>query len=257
MDAQSQRGEIICKGRDDILAKAINKPEQGGRVRAVGSGVTNKEYFGFNQPTPPNELRAKMVKMERMMVDMQNNHNLMMSFITTYCGLNPDQVRQFLSGFGGIGGQGSSASYAGFVSLLSGYGGQGLSGIGSGGIFSEGLDAQFGRFTTQGLGGSDYDGIIGQITSLGGQFGGGSTGRFGSSVNIGSGDAKASNDNDGDHLHTTTQPHYEDIEPYHVPWPKDQTHLDHEQNCVLSSYTRHKPSITHYSFPEVRNACSL
>ncbi|XP_021751610.1 uncharacterized protein LOC110717260 isoform X1 [Chenopodium quinoa] len=60
LDAQAQRGEITAKGRDDVLAKAINKSDHGGRVRAVGSGVSNKAYFGYNQPTPPNRMQAQV-----------------------------------------------------------------------------------------------------------------------------------------------------------------------------------------------------
>ena len=47
-DALSQsvsQGEIEAFGREDILAKALKVLEHPGRVRGVGFGVSQKEYF--------------------------------------------------------------------------------------------------------------------------------------------------------------------------------------------------------------------
>ncbi|KAL6547337.1 hypothetical protein OROMI_023058 [Orobanche minor] len=95
------------------MSRALNKPEHGGSVRAVGSGISNKEYFGFNKPTPPNQLHAELNMMKSEMGVMKNFQNFIMT-----C-LSPQQLTQFIAsstqfsgllgthvnGFGGIGGQ--------------------------------------------------------------------------------------------------------------------------------------------------------
>lgn len=43
---QSSQGEIEISGRDDILKKALNKEEHGGRVRGVGGGSRISTCFG-------------------------------------------------------------------------------------------------------------------------------------------------------------------------------------------------------------------
>ena len=43
---QSSQGQFTPEGRQDILAAAIGRPEHPGRVRAAGSGVGIKDYFG-------------------------------------------------------------------------------------------------------------------------------------------------------------------------------------------------------------------
>ncbi|KAL5170541.1 hypothetical protein HKD37_11G032229 [Glycine soja] len=43
---QATQGSFVPHGRQDVLAAAIGRPEYPGRVRAVGAGVTIKQYFG-------------------------------------------------------------------------------------------------------------------------------------------------------------------------------------------------------------------
>lgn len=124
MEAQNERGEIITSSRDDILAKAIQKPDYGGRVRAVGSGVTNRAYFGYNRPTPPTMLQAKVVTLETELENMKNNQNLLMSYVMSCSsGFNPEHMRQFMAVCNGFGGQGcGNAQVGSFINLLSGQG---------------------------------------------------------------------------------------------------------------------------------------
>ncbi|XP_056698308.1 uncharacterized protein [Spinacia oleracea] len=43
---QAEKGEIEDTGRLDVLYKALEEKRYGGRVRGVGVGVTNTDYFG-------------------------------------------------------------------------------------------------------------------------------------------------------------------------------------------------------------------
>lgn len=106
MEAQQNNGEIVAEGRTDILAKVITKKEHGGCVRAVGSGITNKEYFGFNKPAPPKELQSVINRMNTKMMGMEKKQNYMMSFIMTCCQLNQEQLCDFMTKFGDCVGQG-------------------------------------------------------------------------------------------------------------------------------------------------------
>ncbi|KAL5134501.1 hypothetical protein HKD37_03G007643 [Glycine soja] len=45
LDEQASQGLFVPHGRQDILTVAIGRPEHPGRVRAVGVGVTIKQYF--------------------------------------------------------------------------------------------------------------------------------------------------------------------------------------------------------------------
>ncbi|KAL5166010.1 hypothetical protein HKD37_18G051061 [Glycine soja] len=63
LDEQASQGSFIPHGRQDILTAAIGRPEHPGRVRAVGAGVTIKQYFGSASRTsrssssmPPEDL---------------------------------------------------------------------------------------------------------------------------------------------------------------------------------------------------------
>jgi len=46
-EEQATQGSFIPHGRQDVLTAAIGRPEYPGRVRAVGAGVTIKQYFGL------------------------------------------------------------------------------------------------------------------------------------------------------------------------------------------------------------------
>ncbi|KAL5194113.1 hypothetical protein HKD37_20G056241 [Glycine soja] len=63
LDEQASQGSFVPHGRQDILTAAIGRPEHPGRVRAVGAGVTIKQYFGSTSRTsrssssmPPEDL---------------------------------------------------------------------------------------------------------------------------------------------------------------------------------------------------------
>ncbi|KAL2924761.1 Kinesin-like protein KIF21A [Bienertia sinuspersici] len=99
LEAQCKSGEVVIEGRrDDILARALKKPEQGGHVFGVGSGVTMREYFGSSNPTPPSELRAEINRLQAQVQAMQDRQNQMMSLMMTY--LSEDQVTQFFTSVG-------------------------------------------------------------------------------------------------------------------------------------------------------------
>ena len=92
---KAESGGFDSKGRDDILAKAMNKPERGGHVVAIGSGITNKEYFGYHKPTPPNQLLARIDQLCSEIGAMKNYQNLLTSFVMS--SLNKDQVSQLMA----------------------------------------------------------------------------------------------------------------------------------------------------------------
>ncbi|KAL5184887.1 hypothetical protein HKD37_17G048513 [Glycine soja] len=45
-EEQATQGSFVPHGRQDVLAAAIGRPENPGRVRGIGAGVTIKQYFG-------------------------------------------------------------------------------------------------------------------------------------------------------------------------------------------------------------------
>ncbi|KAH1265576.1 hypothetical protein GmHk_01G001254 [Glycine max] len=62
-EEQATQGSFVPYGCQDVLAAAIGRPEHPGRVRAIGAGVTIKQYFGSAPRTsrsasslPPDEL---------------------------------------------------------------------------------------------------------------------------------------------------------------------------------------------------------
>ncbi|XP_021743240.1 uncharacterized protein LOC110709337 isoform X1 [Chenopodium quinoa] len=106
LEAQHNQGEIDASGRNDILARALNTPEHGGCVRAVG-GVTNKEYFGYKKPTPANQVQSELKQVETKLENVTNNQNFLMSFIMSNFQLTPEQFQQIQLGS-------SSAQFGGF-----------------------------------------------------------------------------------------------------------------------------------------------
>ncbi|KAH1194311.1 hypothetical protein GmHk_19G055138 [Glycine max] len=46
LQEQKTQGSFVSHGHKDILNTSIGQPEHGGRVRAVGSGVTISQYYG-------------------------------------------------------------------------------------------------------------------------------------------------------------------------------------------------------------------
>ncbi|XP_021727713.1 uncharacterized protein LOC110694856 [Chenopodium quinoa] len=260
LEGQVQRGEFIAKGRDDILAKAMHKREHGGSVRAVGSGITVKDYFGYNKPAPPIQLHAEIGMMKSKLVSMDNRQNFMMSFLISCC--SQEQIKSFMAvgaqqvGVGGLfGGNntfgslnarfgGLTAGLHGFCGLTGGLGGfSGLTGSLAGGSVSlaggssglgVGLTGGFGGLTG-GFGGqaSGSNGPEGGSSGLAGGLEGGSSGLAGDGSRasqlddtFGQGlqgaDIYGTQGNREEDICTKTQSHMENLETeaYHVPWPQ-------------------------------------
>lgn len=81
LDAQARKGGIATAGRDDILAKVMQKPEHGGRVRAVGSGITNKEYFGSADRPKYSQMLEAIRCLRSQMDQMATMHNSMITYL--------------------------------------------------------------------------------------------------------------------------------------------------------------------------------
>ncbi|KAH9610678.1 hypothetical protein KSS87_011037 [Heliosperma pusillum] len=116
-----ERGELVLDGgRDDILARALKKPEHGGCVRGVGSCITITEYFGFSKPTPPSQMRAELTSLRSEMGFLRNNLQLMMIFIMK-C-QNAEQMKQLMVSFGLLGNLGGQdlGQFTGFDGYISG-----------------------------------------------------------------------------------------------------------------------------------------
>uniref|UniRef100_A0A803N4N7 Uncharacterized protein n=1 Tax=Chenopodium quinoa TaxID=63459 RepID=A0A803N4N7_CHEQI len=174
VEAQTQRGEFVCNGQDDILARALNKREHGGSVRAVGSGITNKEYFGFNKPAAPSQLYAKIGMMQSKMGTMKNNQNLLLSFIMS-C-LYKEQLKSFMAIFGQSSAFGQFGSLGGLVGQFSNVGSQPAFGGQSGHGQQVGFSGQTGFGGQAGSGGQfGFGGHAGS----GDQFGFGKQAEFG------------------------------------------------------------------------------
>ena len=46
LEGQASQGSFVAHGRQDVLTATIGRPEHPGHVRAVGTSVTIKQYFG-------------------------------------------------------------------------------------------------------------------------------------------------------------------------------------------------------------------
>lgn len=75
---RSSQGEFVDKGRDDVLQRALQKKEGGGRVRAVGAGVTPTSYYG-KLPSREvcldkmAEMDARVKSLEREMIELKTS----------------------------------------------------------------------------------------------------------------------------------------------------------------------------------------
>ncbi|KAK9735034.1 hypothetical protein RND81_04G179000 [Saponaria officinalis] len=96
LEVQQRKGEIDVVGRNDILARALKTPEHGGCVRGVGSGVTNKQYFGYNKPTPPSQVQSELRNVKTQLAHLENTQNLLMSYILSG-EFNPEHLKQICS----------------------------------------------------------------------------------------------------------------------------------------------------------------
>ncbi|KAK9676600.1 hypothetical protein RND81_11G088100 [Saponaria officinalis] len=94
LEAQQMQGEIDTTGRNDILGRALKTPEHGGCVRGVGSGVTNKQYFGYNKPAPPSHLHSELKKVKSQLENLTNTQNLLLSYLASGHS-DPEQLKQF------------------------------------------------------------------------------------------------------------------------------------------------------------------
>ncbi|KAL9225837.1 hypothetical protein vseg_001716 [Gypsophila vaccaria] len=106
LEAQQIQGEVDAKGQNDILRRALKSPEHGGSVKGVGSGVIDKQYFGYNKPTPPCQLQAEFRKVKSKLENVINTHNLLLSYLASSQS-NLEQLKQFgLTHQGACGDQG-------------------------------------------------------------------------------------------------------------------------------------------------------
>ncbi|KAH1249228.1 hypothetical protein GmHk_05G012631 [Glycine max] len=66
LDEQASQGSFVPHGRQDILTAAIGRPEHPGRVRAVGVGVTIKQYFGSASRTSRSSSSMPLEDLEQL-----------------------------------------------------------------------------------------------------------------------------------------------------------------------------------------------
>ncbi|XP_021845654.1 uncharacterized protein [Spinacia oleracea] len=178
LDAQAGKGVFSATGRDDILAKVLRKPEHGGAVRGVGSGITNKEYFGPAERPKLGQMMEQIQALQSQVTRMANMQQFMMAYFMgcsqpSTMQFPPEQMRQFMAG--GVDGQSDQ---------VGGSGGQ----VGSGGHIG-GSGGQVGSSGGHvGSSGGHVGGSVGQVGGSGGQVGGsggqvgGSGGQVGGSV---------------------------------------------------------------------------
>lgn len=184
------------------MSRALKKPEHGGHVYAVGSGVTVREYFGSNNPTPPSQMRVELNALYGKIEVMQNTQNLLMSYMMNT--LNQDQMAQFMAAvgsgqLGGFNGQmsGIGTQLGGSGNQLDGNGNHRLSGANDTSCTSLGHEGiLFSQLLTRGVSGSSQQGKGGFVSNV------------------------------------SPMPELikKDVEPYHVPWPETQEvhHQPHE-----------------------------
>ncbi|KAL2903692.1 Odorant receptor 46a isoform A [Bienertia sinuspersici] len=242
LEAQQFQGEIDASGRNDILARALKTPEHGGCVRGVGSGVTNKHYFGYNKPTPQSQLQSDLKYVKSKLENVVNTQNLLLSYLVSSGQVNAEQLKEFDESngnqvshqlasiqVGGSGGQGLGGHLGGFGSS----GDQGLQG------FSLQLASQQNKVSHQ-LAGVQVGGSGGHVDGFGL---GGDQECQGFNFQLPS---EQNKDQDFE-----IQP-----ETYHVAWPEAE-YVPEKENS-LSHMLYNEQVITDQPFPKgVDSLCSL
>uniref|UniRef100_A0A803MGR1 Ubiquitin-like protease family profile domain-containing protein n=1 Tax=Chenopodium quinoa TaxID=63459 RepID=A0A803MGR1_CHEQI len=94
LEAQQIQGEIEGTDRNDILALVLKNPEHGGCVRGVGSGVTNKMYFGYNKPLPQSQLQSDLKCLKSKLENVVNTQNLLLSYLLSSGQVNAEQLKE-------------------------------------------------------------------------------------------------------------------------------------------------------------------
>jgi len=77
---QTFQGGFIPKGRHDILAAAIGRPEHPGRVRGAGSGVGIRQFFGSSSRQSSCSHGADCEQRLKEMITAQVREELMHQF---------------------------------------------------------------------------------------------------------------------------------------------------------------------------------
>ncbi|XP_021730809.1 uncharacterized protein LOC110697739 [Chenopodium quinoa] len=124
LEAQQIQGEIEATGRNDILARALKNPEHGGCVRGVGSGFTNKLYFGYYKPLPQSQLQSDLKCLKSKLENVVNTQNLLLSYLMSSGQVNTEQLKELSDSNGNQVAHQLAGIQAG------GSGGQGLDGLG-------------------------------------------------------------------------------------------------------------------------------
>ncbi|KAK9740612.1 hypothetical protein RND81_03G047900 [Saponaria officinalis] len=92
-----ESGAFLPKGREDILARAIGKPEHPSRVRGVPQSITITKYFGKGPKNPPRrELIDKIKNLELQMDGMNQMKAMMMHFWQTGKKPGPEELLSFV-----------------------------------------------------------------------------------------------------------------------------------------------------------------
>ncbi|XP_074314055.1 uncharacterized protein LOC141649259 [Silene latifolia] len=80
LEKEVEAGTFKPKGREDILAKAIGKPEHGGRVRGVPDGICITEYFGKAPKKLPTEVERLKETINTLQTQVSNMQSMMVHF---------------------------------------------------------------------------------------------------------------------------------------------------------------------------------
>ncbi|XP_021733385.1 uncharacterized protein LOC110700161 isoform X2 [Chenopodium quinoa] len=239
LEAQQIQGEIEATGRNDILARALKNPEHGGCVGGVGSGVTNKLYFGYNKPLPQSQLQSNLKCLKSKLENVVNTQNLLLSYLMSSGQVNAEQLKEL----GDSSGNQVAHQLAGIQA--GGSGGQGLDGLGLGrDSWLQGLSFQLA---------SEQNKVTHQLASV---QKGGSGGEelddhldvFGSKGDQG---VRGFNFQEQNFQACEVQP-----EPYHVAWPEDEYVLENEN--LETHVLNNEQDITGQPFPKgVDSLCSF